>query len=214
MVYVRTKTVSGREYRYLVAGEWVNGKTKQRVVKYMGAVNPVYQKMWRKSNAWLFARDLTSEEQKVLKQAKRSENAFCRDRTRIILLSASGKSCKEIAEKLDCDARKVRGAVKAFNDKGLKCLERGKSKGARLKFTKEQRTKILELTATEPRKLGLHFTSWSLPKLRKYLIEQKIVDSICIESIRKILNKQGTKLKRSKRWQYSNDPNFSKKSFA
>jgi len=50
-----------------------------------------------------------------------------------------------------------------------------------------------------------------LLSLRRYLIESKVVDSISIETVRKILNDAGAKLKRSKRWQYSPDKEFEKK---
>ena len=70
---------------------------------------------------------------------------------------------------------------------------------------------MLMIASTEPQKLDLHFTSWSLPKLRRHFMEHKIVDSISIESIRQLLKSQGVKLIKSKRRQYSNDPDFDKK---
>lgn len=37
-VFVRTKTVKGKQYAYLVENEWVRGRSKQRVVAYLGRV--------------------------------------------------------------------------------------------------------------------------------------------------------------------------------
>lgn len=41
MSFIRTKKIHGREYRYLVEGYRENGKMKQRVLQYLGAVSPV-----------------------------------------------------------------------------------------------------------------------------------------------------------------------------
>ena len=65
--------------------------------------------------------------------------------------------------------------------------------------------------ATEPHQLGLHFTTWSLSKLRTYVIEQNIVDTISVETVRQLLKRERMKLRKSKRFQYSNDPLFAKK---
>jgi hypothetical protein len=36
MSYVRTKTIKGIEYRYLVEGVREGGKVRQKVIKYLG----------------------------------------------------------------------------------------------------------------------------------------------------------------------------------
>lgn len=36
MSYIRTKTVKGHEYRYLVESYREGGKVKQRILKYLG----------------------------------------------------------------------------------------------------------------------------------------------------------------------------------
>ena len=153
----------------------------------------------------------SDSERKRLKNALVSPSAFTRDRARITIFSMDGYQCKGIAEKIGCDVRKVRNAIKAFNKLGLRALQIGKAKGAKPKFTKEQRTKMLMAASTEPKKLGMPFTTWGLSKLRKYFIEKEIVDSISIEIIRRIMKSEGIKIKKSKRFQYSNDPDFDKK---
>lgn len=213
-MFERIKIIHGKKYRYLVSNERLGDKVKQKVVKYVGPVDPVYKKdlkKKRKSNAWLFAQHVTIAEQETLKNAQVSSSAFTRDRARIILQSLKGISCDQIAEKIGCEARKVRTTIKTFNTKRLKVLERGKAKGATPSFTKEQKAKILMVVSTEPHRLGLHYTTWSLSKLRTYIIGQKIVDTISIETIRQILKRERMKLRKSKRFQYSNDPLFAKK---
>jgi len=209
-MFERIKIIKGREYKYLVKNEREGKNVKQRVVKYLGPVKPVYKNS-RKSNAWLFAKSSIESEIEILKKSKNSTSAFTRDRARIILLSLKKFQCKQIAEKTDCEIRKVRNAIKAYNNVGLKALERGKAKGADPKFTAEQKAKIAMIASTDPIKLDLHFTTWSLPKLKRYFITENIVDSISIETIRFIMKNDGINLKKSKRRQYSNDPDFDKK---
>lgn len=212
MVYIDTKIINGREYKYLRKTVWNGEKYIHVNLKYIGPVDPIYKtKKQRKSNASIYARELDDIEIKTLKKETKSGDAFRRDRAKIILLSAKGLSSREISEKISCGVKKVRHAIKAFNAEGLKSLERKKAKGAPPKFTKEQRAKILQTVLTEPVKLGLHFTTWSLPRLKKYLIDSGIVKHICIESIRNILKAEGFNYKKSRKRQYSNDPNFSKK---
>lgn len=211
-MFERIKIINGQKYRYLVKNIRIGNSVKQKVVKYLGPVDPIYKKeKSRKSNAWLFTRKVNELEMKKLRKAIVSSLAFTRDRARIILLSLEGKQCSKISESINCEERKVRKAIKAFNMKGLDALYRGKAKGAKPKFSREQRAEMLMIASTEPQKLDLYFTAWSLPKLRKYFIENEIVDSISIESIRQLLKSEGIKLKKSKRRQYSNDPDFAKK---
>lgn len=209
-MFERIKVIKGREYKYLVKNEREGKKVKQRVIKYLGPIKPVYKKS-RKSNAWLFAKSSSISEIEKLKKSKNSMSAFTRDRARIILFSLNGYQCKQIAKKMDCDPRKVRNTINAYNKVGLTALERGKAKGAEPKFTAIQKAKIAMIASTDPIKLELHFTTWSLPKLKRYFISEKIVDSICIETIRDIIKNDGIKLQKSKRRQYSNDPDFDKK---
>jgi transposase len=213
-MFERTKFIHGREYRYLVRNERIGKTVKQKVVQYLGPVEPIYKKELKKtreSNAWLFAGRPTASEKEKLKRALVSSSAFTRDRARVILSSLDGQQCQEIAEKIGCEVRKVRNAIKAFNKKGLKALERGEAKGAKPKFTKEQKALMLMVASTAPQKLGMYFTTWSLPKLQRYFIEKEIVDSISIETIRGLLKTEGIKVRKSRRRQYSNDPEFDKK---
>lgn len=216
-MFERIKIINGLEYRYIVRNERLNKAVRQKVVKYLGPVEPIYKKIkkkTRKSNAWLFVRQATETEKKELKKALTFHSAFTRDRARIILFSVQRKQCKQIAEMMGCDQKKVRKAIKAFNNKGLSCLERGKARGAKPKFTKEQCVEMLRIANTDPRKLGLPFTTWSLHKLKKHFIKTGVVDYISHESVRRALKKQGFKIKKSKRFQYSNDPDFFKKSYS
>ena len=213
MTYTRIKTINGRQYKFFVTAKRVNGKVQQKVLKYLGPVNPVYKigQKRGKSNASIYVRNLSETDKFELKKAVHSPISFVRDRARIILFSSQGYFSKPIANLIGCDRRKVRAVIKIFNKKGIHALVRGKAKGAIPKFDKTKKTIILMHFSQKPAKFNYHFTTWTLPRLRKHLIDYKIVDSISIETVRQILDEAGTKLKKSKRWQYSPDKEFDKK---
>ena len=213
MTYTRIKTINGKSYKYLVVGRRIDGNVQQKVVKYLGPVNPIYKigNRREKTNASVYSRDLTEQEKTELNKSVKSDSAFTRDRAKIILLSSEKLFAKQIAEKLSCEERKVRKAIKSFNSRGISALQRGKAKGATLKFTDVTKKIILMHFSKIPRDFGLHFTTWTLPRFRKHLIDYKVVESISIETLRQILMKAGAKLERSKRWQYSPDKDFHKK---
>lgn len=212
MTYVEIKIVNGRQYKYLRKSVREGAKVRHINLKCLGPVEPIYRTgKARKTNASIYVRELERDEIDALERATKSPIAFTRDRAKILLLSSQRYHARQIADKVGCEVRKVRKAIKAFNELGLKALDRRKAKGAKPKFTKERRAKMLEVVSTDPLKPGLHFTTWSLPKLKKYFIDKKIVDYISIESIRRIMRMSGMKIRKSKKFQYSNDPEFAKK---
>ena len=213
MAYIEIKTLNGKQYKYL-RKTVRNGKKMEHItLKYLGPVNPIYKigNRREKTNASVYSRDLTEQEKTELNKSVKSGSAFTRDRAKIILLSSEKLFAKQIAEKLSCEERKVRKAIKDFNSKNLFALQRGKAKGAVPKFDDIKKKIILMHFSKTPMSFGYHFTAWTLPRFAKHLIEYKIVESISIETLRQILMKAGAKLERSKRWQYSPDKDFHKK---
>ncbi len=212
MVYIEIKTINGKKYKYLRRAIRTEGKIKKISLKCLGPVNPIYRvRNKRKTNASIFVRSITKEEKEKLSLALYSTNAFVRDRAKIILASAEKISAVAIALKINCEARKVRKAIRIFNKTGLKVLQRNKARGAKLKFSKEDRMAILLHFSRSPRDFKIPVSYWTLPRLKKHLIEYKLVESISIETLRQILLRAGAKLTKSKRWQYSPDKNFLKK---
>ena len=127
------------------------------------------------------------------------------------MLSSQKLFAKQIAEKLSCEGRKVRKAIREFNNKGISALQRGKAKGAIPKFDDVKKKIMLMHFSKTPMSFGYHFTTWTLPRFRKHLIDYNVVESVSIEKVRQILDKAGARLKRSKRWQYSPDKDIHKK---
>jgi len=212
MAYIEIKTIKGRRYKYLRKTVRDGKRMKHITLKYLGPVDPVYGVGKRhKSNASIYVLKLSNDELTVLKRATKSNNAFVRDRARSILLSSDHLYAKQIAEKIGCEVRKVRNAIKAFNLNGLDALQKGKSKGAPPKFTAITRKIILMHFSKKPRSYGYHFTTWTLPRFQHHLVDYNVVNSISVERLRQILIAAGAKLKRSKRWQYSPDKKFEEK---
>ena len=214
MTYTEIKTINGRKYKYLRKSIREGNKVRHITLKCLGPVDPIYKTgRTRKTNASIYVRSLKKDEIKILKKATRSNDAFTRDRSRILLFSSKRHTAKEISKRMNCEIRKVRKTIHAFNNTGLKALKKGKAKGAKPRFAKEQRAEILQVVSTDPKTLGLPYTTWSLRKLKKYLISQNIVDYISIYTVREILKSEKMKIKKSKRFQYSNDPDFAKKNY-
>ena len=157
MTYTRIKNINGKQYKYLVSGKRVGGIVQQKVVKYLGPVNPVYNicKKREKTNATIFVRILAEHEKRELTKATKSSNSFTKDRAKIILLSSEKLFAKQIAEKIDCEERKIWKAIREFNNKGLKSLKRGKAKGAIPKFDNVKKRIILMHFSKTPMSLAI-----------------------------------------------------------
>jgi len=212
MTHTEIYTIKGRKYRYEITNYRVGKKVKHKK-RYLGAVEPVNNR--RNPNAGrkpaIFIRTINEEDKNILETAKKSSEAFTRDRAKILLLSSELLSVKQIADKVSCEKRKVKYAIKDFNEKGIASLQRGKAKGAIPKFDSTKKKIILMHFSQPPSKFSYHFTTWTLPRFRKHLIDYGVVESISIETVRQMLDEVGARLKRSKRWQYSPDKEFDKK---
>ena len=114
------------------------------------------------------------------------------NRVRIVLLSAEGKSVPEISRAVNLHPINVRKWIHRISKSGLEGLRSGKSPGRPRLFTGEQRQRIIAVATADPRSLGLHFSRWSLQRLRRYLMEQNIVSHISVETIRQILQTTDT----------------------
>ena len=142
----------------------------------------------------LYVRQLKEAEQDRLERLigrSDSENDLPTNRLQIVALSAEGKRVPEISEAVDLHPINVRKWIHRFNQDGFDGLRSGKSPGRPPVFTEQQREQISAIARNNPRVLGLHFSRWSLQRLRRYLIDQKIVQCISVETVRQIV--QSTK---------------------
>jgi transposase len=108
-------------------------------------------------------------------------------RVQIVLLSSEGKSVQEISQLVGLHPINVRKWIHRFAQRGVAGLHSGKQPGRPRLFTQKQRQHILKLFYTHPRSLGLSFAYWTLSRLRRYVIEQGVVEHISIETLRQML---------------------------
>jgi transposase len=114
-----------------------------------------------------------------------------------------------IAKNFGFSSDYVSYVIHGFNEIGLEVLEsKYKNCGSSPKFDEEQRETVVDIALTKPKDLGLPFTEWSLPKLKDYIIGNTDIDYISHETIRRILQDNGIKYRRTKTWKESNDPDF------
>ncbi|MGX6604020.1 hypothetical protein ACWKSP_18025 [Micromonosporaceae bacterium Da 78-11] len=84
-------------------------------------------------------------------------------------------------------------------------------RGTPHKISEPTRDWICVIARGDSRFLGRPFSGWSLSKLRDYLIETGRVETISIETVRRILHERGISWQTSKTWRASNDPDFTSK---
>jgi len=212
MVFEKISIVKGRKYKSLVRGYRDEfGKVRHKVIKYIGPVERVNNR--RNPNAGrkptLKVRELTTVEKDFVKQNLKNSKSFIKDRARIIASSNEGKTVKETCKELGFHRPKIEKIIKQFNQQGLNIFERKKNPGKPRRITEEERATILQFFNTDPMKLGLHFTNWSLNKLTDYVNKQEI--KISSSQVRRIIKADNIKYKKKIPWLYSNDPNFAKK---
>jgi transposase len=160
----------------------------------------------------LYVRELSMADGRRLQQIVRNDrNRIKVRRAQVILASAQGSRVPDIARRFYfCDAH-VRTIIKAFNSEGFTALVPKYCGGRPPKFNEEQRSIIIETALCPPDLLGQPFTRWSLPKLRTFLIKEKIVESISVETLRQMLKAGKVRLRRTKTWKECNDPRLRSK---
>jgi len=132
---------------------------------------------------------LTDEERKELKRLIESGRKLVRKitRARILLLSDTGKTDKEISEALQVCVHTVHKVRKRFfNEKSINSLEEKPRSGKPPKLDGLTAAQITALACSEPPE-GRN--KWTLRLLADRAVELEFVDSISHEGIRKLLKK-------------------------
>jgi transposase len=140
----------------------------------------------------LYVKPLTAEEQKRLENLRHSQaDAEVAKRASIVLMSAGRARVHEISAAVGLHPINVRKWIHRFNRMGIEGLYPKRSPGRPRLFDEAQRQAIVRLASTDPEKLGLGFSRWSLQRLRAQLIEQGITPDISAETIRQELIRAG-----------------------
>jgi transposase len=157
------------------------------------------------------ARKLRPWEGRKLRRMKRQlTNTVNHRHARIILLSRGGCLNRQIAERCGCTPTWVRRIIHRFNAGGIDaitwypyyCVRAGP-----VKFVTDVVEQICEVALSPPKEL-IGMSVWSLPKLRAYLVAQKIVPSISVERLRQLLGRHKIRWRDTKTWKKSTDPEF------
>lgn len=160
----------------------------------------------------LYVRDIGIAEGRRLQRTIRDgRNRIEVRRAQIVVASSQGSKAPDIARRLYFSEDHVRTIIKLFNTDGFDALRPKYGVGRPAKFVEEQRSLIIETALCPPDLLGQPFTRWSLAKLRNILIEERIVESIAIETLRQMLKAAKVKLRRTKTWKECNDPKLASK---
>lgn len=160
----------------------------------------------------LYVRDLRIDEGRKLQNiVRRGRDRIQMRRAQIILMSNQGSKVPDIARRLYFSEQHIRQIIKAFNLDGFDALSTHYGGGCPPKFTEEQRSLIIETALCPPDLLGRPFRRWSLAKLREFLMDESIVSSIGIETLRQMLKKAKVRLRRTKTWKECNDPRLKSK---
>jgi len=162
----------------------------------------------------VIVRPLRPYEKTRLQRMKRQHgNSVNRLHARVILLSRGKVRNREIAVRVGCTPQWVRSIIHRFNAEGIFGIlwfpVWQASYDAR-RFFADIREQIAEVALAPPKQL-IGMNQWSLPKLRTYLIEQKIVRNISVEWLRQLLHRMRIRLRRTKTWKESTDPEFWRK---
>lgn len=157
------------------------------------------------------ARKLRPWEGGKLQRMKRQlANAVNTRHARAILMSQGGLDNAAIAERVGCSAAWVRQILHRFNDGGIEAITWYPYYCARAgprKFLADVTEQIGEVALSSPKAL-IGMSVWSLPKLRDYLIAQKIVPGISVEGLRQILRQRKIRWRHTQTWKDSTDPEF------
>lgn len=127
------------------------------------------------------------------------------------LLGADACKVPAIAKHFCFLARRVRSIIKEFNECRLDALKPEYRGGRPEKFSEEHKSLVIEKSLCPLDSLGRPFKRWSLAKLRGYLVEEEVTDSISLETLQQILRKQKVRLRRAKTWNKCTDPRLKTK---
>lgn len=157
-------------------------------------------------------RSLTvTEGQHLQRVLRRGKDRTAILRAQVVLMSDQGFRAKQIADVTRLHEEYVRELIRLFNVDGLEILKRKPGSGRRPMFSEEEQTIIAEFALSPPQVFGQPFTRWTLEKLRRFLIARKVVRSIGLQTLARILEAKKVRLQRTKTWKVSNDPAFDAK---
>ena len=156
-------------------------------------------------------RNISDEEKRELYDLL-DNNPDIKYRAKIVLLAGEeGYTVPEIREMTNIYDKTIRKWIHRFNDCGVCGLFTEIDYSRMIKITDKAKDEILRIASTNPRKMGLKFSTWSLRSIAGYVKEKKLIkeDGISHTAIRDILIEYGVEWRRSKTvFGKSKDPDY------
>ena len=100
-------------------------------------------------------------------------NPEIRYRIKIVLLAGEGYTVPEIREMTNIYDKTIRKWIHKFNDNGIVGLFTKIDYSPMVKIDNDTRKQIVKIASTNPRELGLKFSTWSLRSLAGYLTKRQ-----------------------------------------
>lgn len=144
-------------------------------------------------------RDITDKEKNKL-YTLLDTNPEIKYRIKIILLANDGYTVPEIREMTNIYDKTIRKWIHKFNEMNIDGLFTKIDYSHTVKIDNDTRKEIVKIASTNPRDLGLKFSTWSLRSLAGYLIKDKkiIKHGISHTRIKEILNESKIEWRNSK----------------
>jgi len=152
------------------------------------------------------------EKKRLLRMKHQRANGVNSLHARVVLLARGRVGNRDIATRIGYSPQWVRTVIHRFNDHGIDGITWYSWFQVRSErvFTTDICERIAEIALCSPIAL-IGMSQWSVPKLRQYLIEQKIVAHISIRWLGEVLRRYKVRLRRTKTWKESTDPLFAQK---
>jgi transposase len=132
-------------------------------------------------------------------------------RALIVALSYEGYPVSVIWKRTNLHPDTARKWIRRFNKYGPRGIITKEKRGRKPKIDKTLEKKIISIFKTKPKNLGLPFNTWSLRKLKAYLLKKKVIRKISHEQIRRILLSAGLSYQQNKLSLESDDPEYEAK---
>ena len=162
----------------------------------------------------IFVRALTAIEHTALRTGLRSPQAFTLRRSQTLLLSAAGKTPRQIARQLGCSDQTVRNVIRAFKSDALAGLEQTSSRPqtAKPELDEAKYEKLRDLLHHSPRQCGKARSTWTLQMVAEGAKERGLTKRLVSdETIRNALRRMHVRWKRARDWITSPDPHYGRK---
>jgi transposase len=162
----------------------------------------------------MYVRPLSPAEQHHLEVGLRSSDAFTLRRCQILLASGRGHRPAQIAQNLGCAVQSVRNAMRAFQARGVSCVQAQSRRPQRTRLVRDarKREQLRALLHESPRTFGKPRSLWTLRLAAEVCCERGLTPyQVSIENSRQALRRLGVSWQRAKRWITSPDPQYARK---